>query len=201
MERVRRKTAAGLLALVMILHGWGYALAAEEESPAPIGQEEGALYALTIENGTERDITAVALKGAEDEDFADNLLAEGDVFEAGQVRTVYIPGEEPEEGEEAPMCDIRFIAEDTDIYVLHGMPIGGVETYTLLLSEDGVAYVSYEDEQGEAADTLEAEQAVRQAEEEAAAAAAAAEAAAQQSTQTTTTTTNSDGCLSDALFW
>jgi hypothetical protein len=159
---------------------------------------EGTYIALT--NGTGADITEIALKTSSDEDFGRNLITDGTFAQDQLARLGYTQDQTP--------CDIRLTTADAT-YTLHDVDLTAMTEATVEL-QDGIAYLTYTDAQGNEESTLADEQAVAQAEADAAAQAeaeaqAAAEAEAQAQAEadaaaqadSTSTSTDTSGSYSD----
>ena len=211
-----KKITLFLLMAVMVVLMTGFAPAASGTdleaavTPVPepvgyLGEQEDAEGTIILANGTEQDIVSLTIKGEEDEEYSEELLEEDDPFLAGERRVLCLPAE--------GSYEVRLVLADETELTLHALSAEEIPECTILISEDGVAYVAYVDEDGEDADTLETETAIyeeaqriaeeeaeaaRKAEEEAAAAAAAA-AAAQQSNNSNYG--GDSGCLTGGLLW
>lgn len=188
--------------------------AAPEATPEPLlcvgeelcaDKEEDEVRVIILANGTEQDIVSLTIRGEEDEEYSEELLAEEEPYLADERRYVYFPAE--------GSYDIRLVLADETELTLHALPVDEIVEGVILIAENGLGYVEYVDDQDEQADTLEAEtelyeaavEAQRIAEEEAAkkaaeeaAAAAAAAAAAQQSNSGYG---GDSGCLTGGLLW
>lgn len=153
----------------------GEAPVAEEPAMATIGTEvEGEhVFAVELTNSTGYDIVGFSVKLCEEAEFTTNMLAEGDVYTAGETRMLYFDAAygydymaSQQSGSDMvldPAFDIQLTlkaaeegAEDT-VVVLHQFPFGDMEKGEILLAE-AIAYVSYTSAgTGESVSTLEAE--------------------------------------------
>ncbi len=211
-----KKITLSLMMAVMVMLMTGFAPAASEPAAAPeatpvpepvgyLGEQEDAQGMIVLANGTEQDIVSLTIKGEEDEEYSEQLLAEDDPFLAGERRVLCLPAE--------GSYEVRLVLADETELTLHALSAEEIPECTILVSEDGVAYVAYVDAEGEEADTLETETAIyeeaqriaeeeaeaaRKAEEEAAAAAAAAATAKQSSNSSYG---GDSGCLTGGLLW
>ena len=162
----------------------------------------------------------MTIKTSNEESYPANMLKTDDSFAKDEIRTLYYkPSEEAakstttESGKELPVeYTVQLTFADKSSLELHAFPFDNVKDAEILL-QDGMAYISYEQD-GKEVSTLEAEKAVKtQAEEakkasEAAAAeaqaqaeaAAAAEAAASSaSTESASTYTESAGTYTEPV--
>ena len=156
----------------------------EEETFKAIGTEKEAenVVCVKLKNSTGKNITGVAVKLAEDEEFPVNMLTEKDVFEINEERNLFYETvsdanketESEETGEDekllTPGYDIQITFEDETVKVLHAFPFEDIKEGELQL-EDDVAFVKYESiSTKQVVSTKEAELVIKQADEEAAAA-------------------------------
>lgn len=234
---MKKKLAAalyvGMVCMTMTLLGCASqedsadkAAATQQEQLKTIGTEENADGKVTLKNATGKEIAGVSIKYTGDEAYPENMLADGDVFEADESRILCYTKPKAEEA-----YDVQLTFADATTAELHSFPFEDIEDGEILYADD-VAYVSYTSlKTKEKVETKEAELAIREqqarvAEEEAAAQKAAEEAAAQKATapkasnsaptkpvqqapqespavnqEAPTGAGNADGCIDDGLVY
>ena len=158
-----------------------------DKAEKTIGDKADGAYEIKLTNSTGQDITGVTIKTSNEEAYPANMLKTDDSFAKDEIRTLYYkPSEEAakstttESGKELPVeYTVQLTFADKSSLELHAFPFDNVKDAEILL-QDGMAYISYEQD-GKEVSTLEAEKAVKTQAEEAkkASEAAAAEAQAQ----------------------
>ena len=153
---------------------------AEEPAMATIGTEvEGEhVFAVELTNTTGYDIVGFAIKLCEEAEFTTNMLADGDVYTAGETRMLWFDAAygydymaSQQSGSDMvldPAFDVQLTLQATTegaentVVVLHQFPFGDMEKGEILLA-DTIAYVSYQSvTTGETVSTLGAEQQIQQ---------------------------------------
>lgn len=148
-------------------------------TPAPeldvIGEksESEETFKVTLENGTEQDITAVSVKTGDEEKFPENMMAKDDVFEKGEKSVLYYTPKKDDASSSSassddkivtPRYDIQITLKDGTQYVLHAFPFGDIEEGKIQTADD-VAYLTYTSvKTKEKVDTKEAELAEKETE-------------------------------------
>ena len=162
---IKTMTAAALAGLLTMTAGYGVC-AAEETSAAPQGQEEAELktigekaegetiFAVKLTNSTGKNITGLAVKGAKEAAYPENMLEEGDVFGQDEERVLYYDSaavleavEAENEGDEIrplvrPIYNIQVTFDDETVQELHSFPFGDAEEAVLCQGEE-VLYITY----------------------------------------------------------
>ncbi|MDR2035405.1 MAG: hypothetical protein LBP91_01835 [Coriobacteriales bacterium] len=149
-----------------------------------------------VTNSTGKDIVSFAAKSTQDAEFPDSLVTESTRIKAGETVVAYInrantvkPNNEGAEtlGDGVPnglilrtLYTIALTFSDGSQTELHDLCLEELQSLTICLSEDSVAYVEFTDFDSKTGSTLETEKALKLARDEAAAeSAAAAESLAQ----------------------
>lgn len=137
------------------------AASAETEENAPVKRQigekvKGALKA-RLTNATKKDIKAFEIKKDTEEEFGENMLAEGEVLARGEIGVVYYsPEDSTADEEEEAVYVIRLTFADDTTAELHEFSFSKMKKAKIRLKE-GTAYVVYWNE-GEKVSTLKAEQ-------------------------------------------
>lgn len=162
------------------------------EEVKTIGEKTDGAFEVKLTNSTGQDITAVTVKTSNEDAYPASMLKSGDTFARDEIRNLYYkPSEDAakstatETGKELPVeYTVQLTFADKSTLELHAVPFDSLKEATILM-QDGIAYVTYEQD-GKEVSTLEAEKAVKtqaedakKASETAAAQAKEAEAAAQ----------------------
>ncbi len=155
------------------------------EEVKTIGEKTDGAFEVKLTNSTGQDITAVTVKTSNEDAYPASMLKSGDTFAKDEVRTLYYkPSEDAakstatETGKELPVeYTVHLTLADKSTLELHAFPFDSLKEATILV-QDGIAYVTYEQD-GKEVSTLEAEKAIKTQAETAAAQAKEAEAAAQ----------------------
>ena len=155
-------TAAVLTGLMLSASVFG--VSAEEGAPVSeqetelktIGEKaEGeTVFTVKLMNRTGKDITGMAVKGAKEEEYPENMLTEGDVFVQDEKRILYYDAAAVIEANEAennvdenrplikPIYNIQVTFADETVQELHSFPFGDAEEVTLCQGEE-VLYITY----------------------------------------------------------
>lgn len=147
-----------------------------EEKTVILGEKTDTAYEATLVNATGRPVTEIRIKSDKDEDFSDNLLEKGDVFEVEETCILYCEKQDKDKND--LVYDIKIAFDETESYVIHEIPFKNLKDNTVkIMALDGVAYLEYTDaETGKEVNTKENEIAKR--DEEAAKQETAAESTA-----------------------
>lgn len=123
-------------------------------------------FSVTLENGTDQDITAVSVKTGEEEKFPESMMKKDDVFEKGEKSVLYYTPKKDDASSSSeasddkivtPRYDIQITLKDGTKYVLHAFPFGDIEEGKIQVADD-VAYLTYTSvSTKEKVDTKEAE--------------------------------------------
>ncbi len=174
-----------------------------------IGKETDTAYAIEVTNDSGKSIISFAVKLASDAEYQKSLVTTSTQIAAGETVLMYIEplnaavpeGETATAGESdnesaatagsvdeaandvvlRDLYDIALTFDDETKAELHDLNLEGFVAFAICLTDDGIAYIEYTNDDGKTESTLETEKALKLAEEEAAAQAQAqaeAEAAA-----------------------
>lgn len=171
----------------------------EVEELRTIGKETDTAIKVEIENATGEDISKFEIKSSLDSEYPGVFSKESTKIKDEEKVILYFEPEdiaseaasaETPEAEEAGVADIELrnlytihltFADKTEVE-LHDLALEELGNFSICLSEDGIAYIEFEDEKGKTSSTLETEKALIEAKaaaEAEAAAAAEAQAAAE----------------------
>ena len=110
--------------------------AAEADVPAIGVRNSEADYAVMLENQTGMDILSVKIRVDRGE-YGEELLADGEVFEAEQERILYCTPKELAPGAvSAPVYDIRLGLENGETAVIHTFPFGDANSAQILYDDE-----------------------------------------------------------------
>lgn len=154
--------------------------ATTEEELAVLGTEAvgDTVYVIELTNATERNITEFTISTDDGETYSDNYLEDDDTYAADETRILYydtaadteeesVDDASSTDEEELPEITVHLVFDDETTADVHVFPYTDMEAATLLLDEDGVAYLKYTSlETEEDVETLEDELAYLEAEEE-----------------------------------
>ena len=169
----------------------------EEEELKTIGTEDADAFQVELKNSTEKNITGVSIKLMSETEYPENMLTDGDVYEADESRILYYKAPDAS-GDAAAAADaaeteaadsnqkvmttgydVQLTFEDASTAELHAFPFEDISEGEICFADD-VAYLSYTSvSTEEKVETKEAELSVK-AQKEAEAQAAAEQAAAEQ---------------------
>lgn len=141
-------------------------------TPRVFGVETETSKKLTLKNDTGEAIVALSFKVTTDEAYSVSIIDDGQSIEIGEEVIIYFePGQadlgaewlQDEENETARNivlrtlydCSVTFKSENA--VELHAMNFEEISCVTLCISDEGIAYVEYENESGSFESTLEAE--------------------------------------------
>ena len=168
MKKYMIRTIMTAAAVSFLLSAAGYGVSAEEEaSAAEQGQEEvqelktigekaegETVFSVNLTNKTGKDIVGMAVKGAKEEEYPENMLEEGDVFAQDEERILYYDSAAVVEANEAennvdenrplikPIYTVQVTFADETVQELHSFPFGDVEEADLCQGEE-VMYIIY----------------------------------------------------------
>ncbi|MGN0367765.1 MAG: lipoprotein [Wujia sp.] len=166
-----------------------------EEELQVIGTKTADTTNIKVENKTNKNIVGITVIDTASGTTSDNLLAQGDVYQADEKR--YLCFELPAEG--GP-CDLELTFEDGTTTKLHGFAYARMETVQIYL-EDTVGYVMYEDTTEKKMENTYQAEMEKKAADEAAAQAAAEAAAAEAAAAQAPAPADDDDCLGDGLTY
>lgn len=167
----------------------------EEEELKTIGTEDAEAFQVELKNSTGKNITGVSIKLMSETEYPENMLTDGDVYEADESRILYYKAPDASGDAAADTAeteaadsnqkvmtagyDVQLTFEDASTAELHAFPFEDISEGEICFADD-VAYLSYTSvSTEEKVETKEAELSVK-AQKEAEAQAAAEQAAAEQ---------------------
>lgn len=163
--------------------------AAQSSSSAPaysltIGDVKSGAGEFLLKNETQKGITEVKVKAAQDADFpADPLVMSTKTFSTGSVAQVYLPPLDAAGGASQAKAAFQFTCADGTVYTLHDVSVNEIKEASLCVEGD-VAYLKYTNSQNnQEVNTFESEKAALAAAAVAVTAAPAEQTANNQSNQ------------------
>lgn len=161
-----------------------------------IGKETASAIKIEAKNDTGKDIIGFSAKLSTDEAYPASLIdASSKIVDEEEVLVCFEPlktadqevgADDQEESDRAQdimlreLYNISIVFADNTTAELHDINLDDLFSVRLLLSEEGFAYIEYENESGKVESTLESEKVIKAAAEEEAARMAAEEKAAAQ---------------------
>ena len=143
-KRLAYLTTALILGATAAAGGMGTVSAVfAEDSLKTIGEKTDDTLEVKVKNTTGKEIKGIAFYSEENEDFGENLLADGDAFAADEQRVLYYAPVESDE--EIPGYVIRLTFADDKTVTLHEVKLSDVseDGVALCATGDGIGYVSY----------------------------------------------------------